>query len=272
MTSSMTDEPLRNLVLATYPAIKAQFPSEGRRKWLLRALREYWANPAVSAVSSEPVLLSEGLPDGEDDPCDRFLETSEGVLVRTDYTNQAAWEAFSARLKRAEEEFADNNKESEPSTSGEAEMESDSSSEGAGQLLAIINPDDPVERAMFTDISNLTALRLLNDVAVRSAPPRQPDTKKISEPNPLIDFRGEQEVYSGVNIWIYDGSDHQSVRCVNQQGDVYGTATGDSWRAQVSHIYELQYNMTYLGMKIDFGGQDRYDWGERKRNLEEARL
>jgi len=46
--------------------------------------------------------------------------------------------------------------------------------------------------------------------------------------------------------------------------------SGDSWRARVTHIHELQFNMSYLGMKIDFGGLDRWDFDERKKNLEEA--
>jgi len=48
--------------------------------------------------------------------------------------------------------------------------------------------------------------------------------------------------------------------------------SGDSWRARVTHIYELQFNMSHLGMKIDFGGLDRWDFNERKKNLEEAAL
>jgi hypothetical protein len=44
---------------------------------------------------------------------------------------------------------------------------------------------------------------------------------------------------------------------------------GDSWRAQVSHICELQVSIAG-GMKIDFGGLDRWDYSERKRNLDEA--
>ena len=47
-------------------------------------------------------------------------------------------------------------------------------------------------------------------------------------------------------------------------------SSGDSWRARVSHIPELQFNMTYMGMQINFGGEDRYDYSERKRNLEDA--
>lgn len=45
---------------------------------------------------------------------------------------------------------------------------------------------------------------------------------------------------------------------------------GDSWRARVAHIPELQFNMVYQGMKIDFNGSDKYDWNERTRNLGES--
>jgi len=53
---------------------------------------------------------------------------------------------------------------------------------------------------------------------------------------------------------------------------MYGTATGDSWRARVSHICELQVNLHCGGMKIDFGGLDRWDYSERQRNMHEANL
>lgn len=53
---------------------------------------------------------------------------------------------------------------------------------------------------------------------------------------------------------------------------VYPRNSGDSWRARVTHICELQFNMSYLGMKIDFGGLDRWDYSERRRNLDEANM
>lgn len=46
--------------------------------------------------------------------------------------------------------------------------------------------------------------------------------------------------------------------------------SGDSWRARVSHVCELQFNMAVSGMKINFGELDRWDYSERKRNLDEA--
>lgn len=45
---------------------------------------------------------------------------------------------------------------------------------------------------------------------------------------------------------------------------------GDSWRARVSHICELQVNLFAGTIKIDFGGLDRWDYAERARNIAEA--
>jgi hypothetical protein len=48
--------------------------------------------------------------------------------------------------------------------------------------------------------------------------------------------------------------------------------SGDSWRARVTHICELQVNLHFGGMKIDFGGLDRWEYCERQRNMQEANL
>lgn len=47
---------------------------------------------------------------------------------------------------------------------------------------------------------------------------------------------------------------------------------GDSWRAKVGHICELQMNLYSGAMKIDFGGLDRWDYNERQRNMVEVIL
>jgi len=110
-------------------------------------------------------------------------------------------------------------------------------------------------------------------VDIRPCPTLPEGTKqRIHPPNRLVDQGGWQEIYVGPTIWIYDTQSNkdQCARLVSPQGDIYGTATGDSWRARVTHICELQLNLTYLGMKIDFGGLDRWDYNERKRNLDEA--
>ena len=45
---------------------------------------------------------------------------------------------------------------------------------------------------------------------------------------------------------------------------------GDSWRARVSHICELQVNISTGVITIDFGGIDKYTYEERVRNLQDA--
>ena len=45
---------------------------------------------------------------------------------------------------------------------------------------------------------------------------------------------------------------------------------GDSWRVKVSHICELQVNISTGTILIDFGGMDKYTYEERVRNLREA--
>lgn len=255
---------LQDLVNQRYPQIKEQFPGEGRRKWIGRVLREYWQSP--SATPSDPYIIAEEQDINDDDPFDEILDNVVGgVVVRTDYSDEEAWQTFYSALRHAEDEM----KESEP------KPEDDSSSDEDSVLLKVINPTNPQEQAVLTGISNLTALRLLNDVGVRVTPAPPAGAKQIAkaEQHPLIDLAGFQEVYSGVDLWIYDSKSNQerSVRVVSQEGDVYGTATGDSWRCQVSHIYELQFNMTYLSMKINFGGLDRWDYQERRRNLDEAK-
>ncbi|KAL0956156.1 hypothetical protein HGRIS_002317 [Hohenbuehelia grisea] len=232
------------------------------------------------------------LPTEEDlmqdsDPSDQLVDGPElGLLLRTDFSDEEAWKSFISRLEGAEAELAEALKpEPQAEPHGEAEvknaddaMDEDSDSEDdepaavPSPVLRVVNPDAPEERSVVSGISNLTALRLFNDIDIRPAPPLPPDSKRVLSPNPLIDYFGWQEIYSGPSLWIYDAKSNQDqcLRQVSQQGDVYGTATGDSWRTRVTHAPELQFNMTCLGMKIDFGGLDRWDYEERKRNLDET--
>lgn len=104
-------------------------------------------------------------------------------------------------------------------------VESDSGSECIpDHIIKIVSrPGDP----LFDGISNLTALRLLNDVDIRLAPLPPSGTSRITPSNRLIDRNGLQEIYRGKTIWIYDRQSNadESVRLVNQEGDMYGTAT-----------------------------------------------
>ncbi|KAJ6593667.1 hypothetical protein B0H19DRAFT_1091489 [Mycena capillaripes] len=285
----MRDEFLQ-LLVRRYGTVKSQFPGEGRRKWNLRVLEEFWASTAGSDISGPPTAVAEEFLH-DDDPFDDIVGDGPqlGLLLRTEFSNEDAWQTFCARLKSEEQDFIQSvqpdpsvpMEAAEGSSTGDVKMTDDdgddeSDDESADGLSApivkIIDPVSEQDRAIVQNMSNLGALRLLNDVNIRPAPAPPAGTKRYSPPNRLVDKKGWQEIYTGLTIWVYDTQSNidQCVRLVSQQSDVYGTATGDSWRARVTHICELQFNMTHLDMKIDFGGLDRYDYQERRRNLEEA--
>ncbi|CDO70599.1 hypothetical protein BN946_scf184656.g14 [Trametes cinnabarina] len=236
----------------------------------------------------------------DDDPLDAISDDAPGlgIVLRTDYSNEDAWQAFYTKLQEAEAEFSSDVPSEEPGADADMDGEAPSAAQGAASsstdaegdtamdeedavgddsddtapIFFVINAP-PAERAKFEGISNLTALRLLNDVDARRAPAPPTGTKRIRPPNRLVDHDGWQEVYTGKIIWIYDAESNrdQCVRLVSQKGAaMYGTATADSWRARVSHICELQVNLASGAMIIDFGGLDRWDYEERVRNLEEA--
>ncbi|KAF9028118.1 hypothetical protein BDZ89DRAFT_1066268 [Hymenopellis radicata] len=262
----------------TYDGIRAQNPLEGRRMWLLRAVDEFWASNRSKPEASSGLEAQDDPSADDEDPMDQVIDDVEaGIVLRTDFSNEDAWNSFLEKLKKAEEEHKESvgqvgqvGERGDDENSG-AEGEEEDGDDGPGLLIKVIDASLPEERALFEGISNLSALRLFNDVDVRPAPPMPSGTKRTT-PHRLVDRGGWQEVYLGITIWVYDAqsnSDH-CLRLVNPEGDVYGTATGDSWRAQVSHVYELQFNMTFLGMKINFGGMDRWDFAERSRNLREV--
>ncbi|THV06745.1 hypothetical protein K435DRAFT_452947 [Dendrothele bispora CBS 962.96] len=277
-----------------YAPTKQRYPDEGRRRWQLRVLQEFWnSNPAPPLPSSINVedesVTNLSKRDDDDDPLDELLtDVMGGVLIRTDYSDENAWQVFSTKLKEAEAELSGSPSEAQPETDGGAsasqdvDMDNDADEgedgddsdddEAEGKLIKVINPEIPEEQAIFQNISNLRALRLFNDVDIRPAPVVPSGSKRISPQNRLVDQAGWQEIYTGATVWIYDKQSNTncSVKLVSGEGDIYGTATGDSWRAQVSHVYDLQFNMSFSGMKITFGGADRWDYSERKRNMEEA--
>lgn len=163
-----------------------------------------------------------------------------GIVIRTDYSNDDAWSNFVKKLREAEVEFVESIQEPEADTEetdkvaatndsmaiDPSSADSDDSSDEMS-IIKMIDPTTPEERSLLHDISNLTALRLLNDVDIRPSPDRPPGTKPISPPNPLVDQGGWQEIYFGKNIWIYDSRSNfdECVRVISQVGDIYGTAT-----------------------------------------------
>lgn len=165
-----------------------------------------------------------------------------GLIVRTDFSDESSWAAFCARLQDSEKELilgsdrADENASKQPDGHGEQggsdDEDSDDDSdededEDPSTIFHIINPSSPQERELFANISNLTVLRLFNDVDLRPSPTPPHATKRIDPPNRLVDCHGWQEFYRGKNVWIYDAKSNidQCVRVVSQSGDLYGTAT-----------------------------------------------
>ena len=51
---------------------------------------------------------------------------------------------------------------------------------------------------------------------------------------------------------------------------LYWRCRGDSWRARGTHLAELQAGLAARALRIDFGGLDRWDYDERRRNMVEA--
>lgn len=163
-----------------------------------------------------------------------------GLIVRTDFSDEGAWATFCSRLAEGESEYtstgssesgvpAIDDEERTPIPPVTADDSSDDSDgdETPPSIFYVINPSTSDERAQLENISNLTALRLLNDVDVRPAPGPPQGTKHISISNRLVDFNRWQEIYLGKNIWVYDSKSNvdQCVRLVSQSGDMYGTAT-----------------------------------------------
>ncbi|TFK25528.1 hypothetical protein FA15DRAFT_668408 [Coprinopsis marcescibilis] len=283
---------LADILEKHYLGAKAANPNETRRKRILQLLHENWPGHTSTVNNSTAEVDLESLdPDPYSD-----IETP-GVLLRTDFSDDDSWNDCVIKFKNAERELLDSlrpptadGRSNEPQADGpskgipsrqDVEMkdghedddsDSDSEEQFPDSVVAIYDPP-LTERSRFEQISNIAALRLFDDVDIRQAVPPPPETRTRYNPdNYLIKKNGWQEIYTGPNLWIYDRKSINDgcVRVVEPSGDLYGTATGDSWRARITHIAELQFNMSYLDMKVDFGGLDKWDPQERARNLKEA--
>lgn len=113
----------------------------------------------------------------------------------------------------------------QPSGTEDAACDSDSEEPEALAFFTVV-PENPRDHPHFTNISNLTALRIFTDVSVRPAPSPLQGLKRISPGHRLVDLERMQEVYSGKTLWIYDAKSNtdQCARLVSGQGDMYGTA------------------------------------------------
>lgn len=170
-----------------------------------------------------------------------------GIIVRTDYSDDTAWDGFVSALKDAEKDLVSPEDDEtpsagdaaegsaaragEPDSESDEEMDADNGSNGEGQLLTaiftLINPSLPTLRNRLSGISNLTALRLFNDVDIVPAPRPPQGTHRIKPGNRIMDLNGLLEVYSGDLVWVYDAQSNQdrSVRLINQKCEIYGAAT-----------------------------------------------
>ncbi|KAG9000816.1 hypothetical protein FRB94_005142 [Tulasnella sp. JGI-2019a] len=295
------------LLLAEYLKARSEHPGEGRRRWKLRAAREIWGLDAESFKQTAASLRSEvahDVPwaadhddfDLNDGPEDERIIPLKGVIVRTDYSNDQAWDSFLGIVRAAEKEaLEDSDTAMEGDDSGEGTSGSDEGEEGpettqaTGQgsggtpaasttsPLAVFHILDLSldRRSHAINASNIVLLRLLADLKIIYAPRPAPPSgqyfvapkardKPISPMNPLVEKFGYKEAYEGRTIWVYDTLSNTDgcVRLIDGGLDgQFGSSTGDSWRARASHMWELHVNMSTGGMKIDFGGQDRWSWG-----------
>jgi hypothetical protein len=159
-----------------------------------------------------------------------------------------AWKTFVEKLWEGEEEFTTMTAESaaeemqmgventvekdgDPGPDPNAEnMDEDSgNSDHAEDFPTSIFNILEAPRDVLENISNIAALRLVNDLAIRPAPQPPAGTARIKPPHRLIDQGGWQEIYTGKNVWIYDARSNvdQTVRVVSQASSdsTYGTAT-----------------------------------------------
>ena len=171
-----------------------------------------------------------------------------GIVVRADFSDENAWNAFLEKLNEAENEFAtelgakleddedDGMDQDGPEGQGSSSdvttaneiMDEDDEEDGESEegmededntgsspspIFAILNPSPESALRSFLAAkgspSNLTILRLLTDVNVRRAPVPPPDVKRIKPSNRLVDYHQWQEVYKGKGIWVYDARSNQ---------------------------------------------------------------
>lgn len=112
-----------------YVQARNQFPNEGRRRWKLRAAEEVWKLKSKAEIASEAAAVKvctfssvwapslnvdmiyqqPATPINDPDPLDLndgqdSLVKLKGAIIRTDYSNDTAWESFLTAVQSAEQE------------------------------------------------------------------------------------------------------------------------------------------------------------------------
>ncbi|CAE7204430.1 unnamed protein product, partial [Rhizoctonia solani] len=253
--------------------------------------------------SQQPIVLAEAASieapaslEPEADPHDipglkdsRVVGT-RGVVIRThfDSNDEPAWNVFLTSLEELERKSLADVPNIQPESSSDGDDDEESENEEMAEAGpppityesdAVFTVVDPIKQEAYqplrdklSNASNITLLRLFNDVSIALAPSPSASAR-IKPGHRLIDEDGFQEIYSGGRIWVWDhqSAKDQTLRLVSPEVFVYGDATGDSWRVRAAHMWELQLNLDD-GMRIDFSGGvgPGWDMNERARNLKES--
>ncbi|KAG8907477.1 hypothetical protein FRB99_004053 [Tulasnella sp. 403] len=204
------------LVAEGYIRFKGEYPQEGRRHWKVRAVNQLWNLQGRQAISnhaqalrdppSAPWASDPDLFDLDDRNTGDSIVGLKGVIVRTDYANDVAWERFVSAVKETEaegiremsekmqEDDGGNEGDEEGSTEDEDEDNEDEERDAkmdvseAGQEGTTTQPDPappkgsafhivelpPDQRHITENASNLRLLRLFNDVDIVEAPKKPP--------------------------------------------------------------------------------------------------
>lgn len=210
-----------------------------------------YQQPVTTFNDPDPLDLDDG-PDG--------LVKLKGAIIRTDYSDDTAWESILTAVQTAEQEgFAqlaaaaegddeagESSGEDDEEDEGEEEETKDDQMDTSGEasesgpppsIFHIVQPPSGELRAALENASNLRLLRLFNDIEIIRAPTKPPPPgeyfvaskkKPVSPNNRLVEKYSYKEVYRGRILWVYDAESNStgSVRLINPgDNDVYGSST-----------------------------------------------
>jgi len=254
----------------------------GRRQAKLLAANQFWllskekkaelvaGSQSVEANPFTHELLNRPDPFDQEDPPEKIVNR-RGLILRTDFSNDNAWNDFCEIVRRSERDGLQTESASSSAAAPEgSESESDSEDDEPSDLLvfAFHNPP-PEHRGILTNQTNLALLRLFLDVDISPSSLSPQKATEIVNKVPIFDCDGYQEVYKGPLLWAYDATSNQdgSVRLITSHGRMQSNiATGDSWRVKARSIWDLQLNLDAGTIaELDF----HYDSYERALNVAE---
>ncbi|KAH9171183.1 hypothetical protein EDB89DRAFT_2230207 [Lactarius sanguifluus] len=275
-----------------YPALKAQRPSLGRRPLLLLITDEFWSLDArtwsalTSVVADNPPGPQPPWPWAHDrdehDVREDVAAAAGSLCART--TARALMKRGQRSAPRCAMRSTSSSQTKLPLAGtadrwrrrggGDIEMETGpqpqppatGSSAADSDDDASTNEEDEGDSSLFAPLSDAGHASTTSRTYVRCA--SSSTFPPVQHQADCMDYRRRTDT-RGCTLWIFDA--HSRVdgcaRLVSEAGDV---ATGDSWRARATHMAELQAGLAARALRIDFGGLDRWDYNERRRNMLEA--